>query len=90
MTTFKSTFLAKITLFYYVIKKSIKIYSKKKFASVITLLINAITRGGVENTRLEANAKETKKIRGQEPTFQAQTLSRPSTGMLEASGADLC
>ena len=49
-----------------------------------------ITRGGVEDTRLEANAKETKKIRGQGPTSQGQTLLRPSTEMLEARGADLC
>ena len=49
-----------------------------------------ITRGGVEDTRLEANAKETKKIQGQEPTSREQTLPRPSTGMLEARGADLC
>ena len=44
------------------------------------------TRGGVENTRLEAKAKDTKKIRGQgqgQP-FRGQTLSRPRTGMLEA------
>ena len=45
-----------------------------------------IIRGGVEDTRLEAKAKDTKKIRGQgqgQP-FRGQTLSRPSTGMLEA------
>ena len=36
------------------------------------------TRGGVEDTRLEAKAKETKKVQG-----QGQTLSRSSTGMLE-------
>ena len=44
------------------------------------------TRGGVEDTRLEAKAKDTKKIRGQgqgQP-FRGQTLSRPRTGMLEA------
>ena len=37
------------------------------------------SRGGVENTRLEAKAKNTKKIRGQgqgQP-FRGQTLSRP-------------
>ena len=42
------------------------------------------SRGGVEDTRLEA--KDTKKIRGQgqgQP-FRGQTLSRPRTGMLEA------
>ena len=45
-----------------------------------------MTRGGVEDTRLEAKAKDTKKIRGQgqgQP-FRGQTLSRPRTGMLEA------
>ena len=46
------------------------------------------TRGGVEDTRLEAKAKDTKKIRGQgqgqgQP-FRGQILSRPRTGMLEA------
>ena len=48
------------------------------------------SRGGVEDTRLEAKAKakDTKKIRGQgqgqgQP-FRGQTLSRPRTGMLEA------
>ena len=45
-----------------------------------------ITRGGVEDTRLEAKAKDTKKIRdqGQGQPFRGQTLSRPRTGMLEA------
>ena len=44
------------------------------------------SRGGVEDTRLEA--KDTKKIRGQgqghRQRFRGQTLSRPRTGMLEA------
>ena len=49
-------------------------------------------RGGVEDTRLEAKAKDTKKIRGQgqgqgQP-FRGQTLSRPRTGMLEAKARD--
>ena len=47
-------------------------------------------RGGVEDTRLEAKAKDTKKIRGQgqgQP-FRGQTLSRPRTGMLEAKAKD--
>ena len=43
-----------------------------------------ITRGGVEDTRLEAKAKDTKKIQGQGQPFRGQTLSRPRTGMLEA------
>ena len=45
-----------------------------------------VSRGGVENTRLEAKAKDTKKIRGQgqgQP-FRGQTLSRPRTDTLEA------
>ena len=49
-----------------------------------------ICRGGVEDTRLEAKAKDTKKIRGQgqgQP-FRGQTLSRPRTGMLEAKAKD--
>ena len=41
-------------------------------------------RGGVEDTRLEAKAKDTKKIRDQGQPFRGQTLSRPRTGMLEA------
>ena len=47
-------------------------------------------RGGVTDTRLEAKAKDTKKIRGQgqgQP-FRGQTLSRPRTGMLEAKAND--
>ena len=47
------------------------------------------SRGGVENTRLEA--KDTKKIRGQgqgQP-FRGQTLSMPRTGMLEAKDRGL-
>ena len=49
-----------------------------------------ISRGGVEDTRLEAKAKDTKKIRGQgqgQP-FRGQTLSRPRTEMLEAKAKD--
>ena len=48
------------------------------------------SRGGVEDTRLEAKAKDTKKIRGQgqgQP-FRGQTLSRPRTVMLEAKAKD--
>ena len=46
------------------------------------------TRGGVEDTRLEAKAKDTKTIRGQGQPFRGQTLSRPRTGMLEAKAKD--
>ena len=52
--------------------------------------LNVEFRGGVEDTRLEAKAKDTKKIRGQgqgQP-FRGQTLSRPRTGMLEAKAKD--
>ena len=44
------------------------------------------SRDGVEDTRLEAKAKDTKKIRGQGqgPPFRGQNFSRPRTGMLEA------
>ena len=57
-----------------------------------TSRIHIYTRGGVEDTRLEAKAKakDTKKIRGQgqgQP-FRGQTLSRPRTGMLEAKAKD--
>ena len=45
-------------------------------------------RGGVEDTRLEAKAKDTKKIQGQGQPFRGQTLSRPRTGMLEAKAKD--
>ena len=50
------------------------------------LLAILCIRGGVEDTRLEAKAKDTKKIRGQGQglPFRGQTLSRPRTGMLEA------
>ena len=53
-----------------------------------------MTRGGVEDTRLEAKAKakDTKTIRdqgqGQGQPFRGQTLSRPRTGMLEAKAKD--
>ena len=44
-----------------------------------------ITRGGVEDTRLEAKAKDIKKIRdqGQGQPFRGQTPSSPRTGMLK-------
>ena len=47
------------------------------------------TRGGVEDTGLEANAKDTNKLgQGQGQPFCGQTLSRPRTGMLEAKTKD--
>ena len=56
------------------------------FAIYMNELSLSLNRYGVEDTRLEAKAKDTKKIRGQgqgQP-FRGQTLSRPRTGMLEA------
>ena len=50
--------------------------------------LKGVFRGGVEDTRLEAKAKDTKKIRGQGQPFRGQTLSRPRTGMLEAKAKD--
>ena len=47
-----------------------------------------INRGGVEDTRLEAKVKDTKKIRVQGQPFRGQTLSRPRTGMFEAKAKD--
>ena len=57
------------------------------------LLISKLeTTGGIEDTRLEAKAKDTKKIRGQDQgqgqPMRGQTLSRPRTGMLEAKAKD--
>ena len=64
------------------------IRSKKLKLNLCTYYIN--TRGGVEDTRLEAKNKDTKKIRGQgqEQPFRGQTLSWPRTGMLEAKAKD--
>ena len=49
-----------------------------------------MARGGVEDTRLEAKAKDTKKLRGQGQgqSFRGQTLPKPRTGMLEAKNKD--
>ena len=49
------------------------------FKSITTL--NTSSRGGVEDTRLEAKAKDTKKIRGQ---GQGQPFQFPRTEPLEA------
>ena len=47
---------------------------------------DAFGRGGVEDTKLETKANDTKKVRGQGQAqpFRGQTPSRPRTGMLEA------
>ena len=60
----------------------------KLHAKRLTDSHNLFTRGGVEDTRLEAKAKDTKKIRGQGQPFRGQTLSRPRTEMLEAKAQD--
>ena len=54
------------------------------------MVFNLWARGGVEDTRLEAKAQDTKKIlgQGQGQPFRGQTLSRPRTGMLEAKAKD--
>ena len=60
-------------------------YSKCEYTVLYLLGCNfqlLLSRGVVEDTRLEA--KDTKKIRGQGQPFRGQTLSRPRTGMLEA------
>ena len=56
------------------------------FREFLKINILVCSRGGVENTRLEAKAKveDTKKIRGQGQPYQGQTLSRPRTGIIEA------
>ena len=53
-------------------------------------LATLLNRGGVEDKRLEAKAKDTKKIRGQGQghPFRGQALSRPRTEMLEAKAKD--
>ena len=55
--------------------------SRTSLINYIVFICTIITRGGVEDTRLEA--KDTKKIRGQGQPFRGQTLSRPRTGMLK-------
>ena len=77
-----------------VIHYSVVGFSLATYFNVRNVLVKPFTiliaRGGVEDTRLEAKAKVTKKIRGQgqgQP-FRGQTLSRPRTGMLEAKAKD--
>ena len=55
---------------------------------LVAQIMKYSNRGGVEDTRLEAKAKDTKKIRGQGQHFRGQTLSRPRTGKLEAKAKD--
>ena len=73
---------------------------KQFFLQFIFKAVNVLNRGGVEDTRLEAKAKDTKKSeakakdtkkirgQGQGQPFRGQTLSRPRTGMLEAKAKD--
>ena len=61
-----------------------------RFAEKSPISTKTTGRGEVEDTRLEAKAKDTNKIRGQgqgQP-FRGQTLSRPRTLMLEAKAKD--
>ena len=80
--------------FYRMSQKSHTIYAIHIIVQFCNILCYVITRGGVEDTRLEAKAKakDTKKIRGQgqgqgQP-FRGQNLSRPRTGTLEAKAKD--
>ena len=65
-------------------------HAGQKYKTHKTRKNKLLSRGGVEDTRLEAKAKDTKKIRGQGQgqQFRGQTLSRPRTGMLEAKAKD--
>ena len=66
-------------------KKGLRTTDLKNISALFLITkMSLIIRGGVEDTRLEAKAKNTKKIRGQGQPFRGQTLSRPRTGMLEA------
>ena len=53
----------------------------RNWLGVPELIMASLSRDGVEDTKLEA--KDTKKIRGQEQPFRGPTLSRPRAGMLE-------
>ena len=73
--------------------QTISTLTTSSLAALVNITFH-VTRGGVEDTRLEAKAKakDTKKIRGQgqgqgQP-FRGQNLSRPRTGMLEAKAKD--
>ena len=70
----------------YLWKKICKMYLLIKTLNFYSTCI-LFCRGGVEDTRLEAKAKNTKKslakAKDRQP-FRGQTLSRPRTGMLEA------
>ena len=64
--------------------------TSNNLACALQFFLSLFCRGGVEDTRLEAKAKDTKKIRAQRQgqPFRGQTLSRPRTGMLEVKAKD--
>ena len=73
-------------LFFFVFGEHLRLCPWPWLQAFLSLASRGSVRGGVEDTRLEAKAKDTKKIRGQgqgQP-FRGQNLSRPRTGMLEA------
>ena len=53
------------------------------------VVLIVVSRGGVEDTRLEAKAKDTKKIPGQGQPFRGQTLSRPRPRTKDTSASAL-
>ena len=65
---------------------SFSIFGAQQYMRTTALAITC--RGGVEDTRHEAKAKNTKKIRVQGQPFRGQNLSRPKTKMLEAKAKD--
>ena len=67
-----------------------QIFKPCMVSATVQYCATLLSRGGVEDTRLEAKAKakDTKKIRGQGQPFRGQTLSRSRTGMLEAKAKD--
>ena len=86
-----SNYFIKYTIQYLIVSFSSTIQIATFFRAVAKFdIVLVFYRGGVEDTRLEAKAKDTKKIRGQgqgQP-FRGQNLSRPRTGMLEAKAKD--
>ena len=55
----------------------------------MSLRVSIANRVGVEDTRLDAKAKDTKKIRGQGQPFRGQTLSRPRSRTKDTSASAL-
>ena len=60
----------------------IKEAETEKTNALLLLFLILVAGGGVEDTRLEANAKDTKKILvlGQGQLFRGETMDRPSQG----------